>query len=74
MKSLQNESENEGGNEVYLWPLKSLNPAKFSLVQTLEESLPKQPYIKDWKELEEKKRYLKGTTMERILPISFLVL
>lgn len=58
----------------YLWSLKHLNSAKFSVIQALEESLPKQPFADEWRELKEEKRYLKGTTIERILPISFLAL
>ena len=57
----------------YLWSLKSLNSAKFRVIQALEKSLPKQPYADEWA-LVKKKTYLKGTTIERILPISFLVL
>lgn len=57
----------------YLWSLKSLNSAKYAVIQQLESFLPKRPYSAEW-DLLKNRRYLKGTTIERILPISFITI
>lgn len=58
---------------LYIWSLKKLNTAKFSVIQELESKLPARPFADEWGYLNSCK-YAKGTTIERVLPVSFLVL
>ncbi|NHM14936.1 RipA family octameric membrane protein [Xiamenia xianingshaonis] len=59
---------------LYLCSLKRLNAAKYDVINMMEESLPCQPFSDEWKALGLGKRYVKGTTVERILPVAFIVL
>ena len=59
---------------LYLYSLKALNSAKFKVVFSLEDVLPCAPFKDEWHDLESRKWYVGGTTIERIMPISFIVL
>lgn len=53
---------------------KFLNDAKFSVINELEENLPYKPFLKEWNELKESKKYKEGTTLELWLPSIFIAL
>ena len=59
---------------LYLQSLKTLNSAKFRVVSSLEDMLPFSPFQDEWINLKSRKCYVKGTSIERMMPISFSVL
>jgi hypothetical protein len=59
---------------LYISSLKTLNSAKFQVIEKMESYLFFQPFAEEWELLQTKKRYVSGTTVERVLPISFLIL
>lgn len=52
---------------------KRLNSAKFEVILDLEEKMGVTPFKDEWDILKNTKRYLKGTILERILPITFAI-
>ena len=62
-----------------LWMLnirnyKLLNTAKFNVINLIEEKLPSAPFKVEWQFLKNSKKYMNSTTLERILPITFIIL
>ena len=62
-----------------LWMLnirnyKLLNTAKFNVINSIEEKLPSAPFKEEWQFLKNSKKYMDSTTLERILPITFIIL
>src|SRR6266508_3313515 len=54
-----------------------LNAGKFKIIHELESKLPAAPYTKEWKVLGEGKRsekYLPLTTVEKVVPLLFIVM
>lgn len=59
---------------LYIASFKKLNKAKFDVINEIETHLPAQPFKDEWDALTRDKRYVKGSSIERVLPISFLVI
>lgn len=59
---------------LYLRSFRRLSDAKWKQIIELERMLPVQPFAGERADLTSAKRYLKGTTVERVLPIAFVVL
>lgn len=62
-----------------LWMLnirnyKLLNTAKFNVINSIEEKPPSAPFKDEWQFLKNSKKYMDSTTLERILPITFIIL
>ena len=62
-----------------LWMLnirnyKLLNTAKFNVINSIEEKLPSAPFKDEWQFLKNSKKYMDSTTLERILPITFIII
>ena len=62
-----------------LWMLnirnyKLLNTAKFNVINSIKEKLPSAPFKDEWQFLKNSKKYMDSTTLERILPITFIIL
>lgn len=62
-----------------LWMLnirnyKLLSTAKFNVINSIEEKLPSAPFKDEWQFLKNSKKYMDSTTLERILPITFIIL
>lgn len=53
---------------------KLLNTAKFNVINSIEEKLPSTPFKDKWQFLKNSKKYMDSTTLERILPITFIIL
>lgn len=53
---------------------KLLNTAKFNVINLIEEKLPSAPFKDEWQFLKNSKKYMNSTTLERILPITFIIL
>lgn len=53
---------------------KILNKSKYNVINRLEKMLPTMPFKEEWDELREKKKYIDGTKLERILPCGFIIL
>lgn len=53
---------------------KLLNTAKFNVINSIEEKLPSTPFEDEWQFLKNSKKYMDSTTLERILPIMFIIL
>ena len=53
---------------------KQLNSAKFEIVNKIENDLSFQPFKEEWIILKTNKTYINGTTLEKSLPIMFIVL
>lgn len=51
-----------------------LNTAKFNVINSIEEKLPSAPFKDEWQFLKNSKKYMDSTTLERILPITFIIL
>lgn len=58
---------------LYISNFKRLNAAKFQVIHDLEGKLGVSPFKDEWDVLKKTKRYLEGTKLERILPITFAV-
>lgn len=52
---------------------KQLSTAKYDVIIAIERRLPEQPFDNEWQQLQKHKGYIQGTTLERILPIAFIV-
>ena len=59
---------------LYLQSFRKLNQAKFEAINAMEKQLPKQPFSEEWDTLQKDSKYRKETTIEKILPITFIVL
>lgn len=62
-----------------LWMLnirnyKLLNTAKFNVINSIEEKLRSAPFKDEWQFLKKSKKYMDSTTLERILPFTFIIL
>ena len=53
---------------------KQLNSAKFDIINVIEKNLPAQPFCKEWEKLQNNKKYMDGTKLEKWLPIMFIAL
>ena len=53
---------------------KLLNTAKFNVINSIEEKLPSAPFKDEWQFLKNSKKYMDSPTLERILPITFIIL
>lgn len=53
---------------------KLLNTAKFNVINSIEEKLPSTPFKDEWQFQKYSKKYMDSTTLERILPITFIIL
>lgn len=58
---------------LYINSFKKLNTAKFEVILNIEQKMGLSPYKDEWEMLKKQKRYISGTTLERILPIAFAV-
>ena len=59
---------------LFIRNFKLLNTAKFIIIDSLERQLPAAPFREEWKKLQETKKYHDGTKLERVLPMTFIVL
>ena len=59
---------------LYIISFKKLNKAKFDVINKMETQLPAQPFKDEWDALVNDKWYIKGSTIEKVLPISFLII
>lgn len=51
---------------------KLLNTEKFNVINNIEQKLPVKPFNDEWKKLQNNKKYVDGTKLERWLPITFI--
>lgn len=51
-----------------------LSTAKYDIINEIEKQLPLSPFLYEWEKLNNKKKYIKLTTIEKIIPILFIVL
>ena len=59
---------------LYLYSLKTLNKAKFEVINRIEEQLPLSPFADEWSMIAKTKRYLSGTSIEKLFPSAFAIL
>ena len=52
---------------------KMLNKEKFNVINELESHLPVKPFNNEWNKLQSNKKYIDGTTIEYILPSTFII-
>lgn len=52
---------------------KMLNKEKFNVINELESHLPVKPFNNEWNKLQSNKKYTDGTTIEYILPSTFII-
>ncbi len=52
---------------------KMLNKEKFNVINELESHLPVKPFNNEWNKLQNNKKYTDGTTIECILPSTFII-
>lgn len=52
---------------------KMLNKEKFNVINELESRLPVKPFNNEWNKLQSNKKYTDGTTIEYILPSTFII-
>ncbi len=53
---------------------KELNTEKFRVINTLEGKLPVKPFHAEWNRLKGNKKYMDGTKLEMVLPITFAII
>ena len=51
-----------------------LKTSKFKVIAQLETKLPEAPFIDEWEDLKSSKKYIDGTDLEQLLPITFSVM
>lgn len=51
-----------------------LKTSKFKVIAQLETKLPEAPFIDEWEDLKSSKKYVDGTDLEQLLPITFSVM
>lgn len=51
---------------------KLLNTEKFNVINNIEQKLPVKPFNDEWKKLQNNKKYVDGTKLERWIPITFI--
>lgn len=62
---------------LWIYTLKSytnLSSAKYDIINQIEEKLPSYPFSYEWEMLGNNKKHIKLTTIEKIIPILFIVL
>lgn len=52
---------------------KKLNKAKFEVIIEMENNLPYSCYKNEWEKLGKERRYLQLTTIEKIIPVIFII-
>lgn len=52
---------------------KMLNEEKFKIINEMENQLPVKPFNNEWNKLQSNKKYTDGTTIEYILPSTFII-
>ena len=57
----------------FLINFKMLNKEKFNVINELESHLPVKPFNNEWNKLQSNKKYIDGTTIEYILPSTFII-
>lgn len=63
----------------FLWILfirnyKQLNAIKFEIINKMEEGLPYHAFNEEWEKLQNSKKYMDSTKLEKFLPIMFIIL
>ena len=53
---------------------KLLNTEKFKVINKIEKQLPAKPFFDEWEILKNNKKYKDTTSLENIIPITFIVL
>lgn len=51
-----------------------MNKAKFDVINDMEKKLQMQPFADEWNKLKSDKKYKDSTTVEKVLPIMFVIL
>ena len=51
-----------------------LSTSKYDIINEIEKQLPLSPFSYEWEKLNNKKKYIRLTTIEKIIPILFIVL
>lgn len=51
---------------------KLLNCEKFEVIDSLESQLPARPFREEWEKLQKVKKYKDVTSLEKVLPITFI--
>ena len=51
-----------------------LKTSKFKVIAQLETKLPESPFNNEWEDLKSSKKYVDGTDLEQLLPITFSVM
>ena len=59
---------------LFIRNFKQLNTEKYAVINNIEKKLPVKPFTDEWKRLNSNKKYTKGTTLEFILPVMFILL
>lgn len=59
---------------LFIRNFKLLNDAKFQVINQLEDKLPVAPFADEWEKLKSNKKYKNGTMLEKVLPVTFIIL
>lgn len=62
---------------LWLYTLNSyskLSTVKYDIINEIEKQLPLSPFLYEWEKLNNNKKYIRLTTIEKIIPILFIVL
>ena len=57
--------------EFFIRHFRLLKASKFKVIAQLETKLPEAPFINEWEDLKSSKKYIDGTDLEQLLPITF---
>lgn len=60
--------------QIFIKNFKLLNAAKFDVINNLEKKLPVTPFKDEWELLKKNKKYKDGTKLEKVLPITFIII
>lgn len=60
--------------QAFIKNFKLLNTAKFDVINNLEKKLPVAPFNDEWELLIKNKKYKDGTILEKVLPITFIII
>lgn len=56
---------------LYISSFKTLNDAKFAVIDSMESQMQSRPFADEWKRLTGSKKYNKQTSIEKALPVLF---
>ena len=56
---------------LFIQNFRELNKAKFEVINKIESRLPIKAFADEWKHLKKNRKYIEGTKLEKVIPVTF---